>query len=96
MGIIGVSAAMLAAENVRAVSRAQEREHQIRSAARLLTAVSLWPRDDLDRHLGSTNQGWMLLRIDRSASTLYSVTVRERSSGRELLRTTLFRTESGP
>lgn len=94
LSIVGLAAASLSADSTRAVARAQDREQQVRDASRLLTAVSLWPREDLDRHLGTSAQGWMRMGIDRTTSTVYAVTIAERSSGRELLSTTLYRPAS--
>jgi type II secretory pathway pseudopilin PulG len=96
LSIVGLAAASLSADSTRAVTRALDREHQVREASQLLTAVSLWPREDLDRHLGKSTQGWMRLGIDRTTSTVYAVTVLERSSGRELLSTKLYRPATSP
>lgn len=91
LGVVGSAGAMTASELTRAVARVQEREAMTRSAARLLTAVSLWPREDLDRHLGRTAQGPMEMWVDRIEPTLYWVTLSEAATNRRLLQTTLFR-----
>lgn len=89
LGIVGSAGAMTAIEMTRTVARGQVREELTRSAARLLAAVSLWPQDDLDRHLGTTNQGPMKLGVDRVAPTLYRVTVIDAASGMRLLQSAI-------
>jgi len=91
LATVGSAAAWTASEAIRAVGRVHETETQIRSAARLLTAVSLWPREDLDRHLGSRRQGPWRMQINRVHPTLYDVTLADAVTGRVLLWTTLFR-----
>lgn len=90
LGIIGSAGAMSAFEMTRTVARTQLREELTRSAARLLAAVSLWPRDDLDRHLGTTNQGPMKLWVDRVEPTLYRVTVTHAATGVLLLQSAIY------
>jgi len=94
LATVGSAAAVSASESIRAVNRAHEREDEIRRAGRLLTAVSLWTHDDLDRHLGSTRQGPWWLRIDRVMPALYTVQLADSLSGGVLLRTTLLRWEA--
>ena len=67
LATVGSSAAWLVSETIRAVQHVHEEEGHVRSAARLATAVSLWPREDLDRHLGSTEQGSWRLIVDRKS-----------------------------
>lgn len=93
LATIGSTAAWTASESIRAVGRAREHESRVRLANRLLTAVSLWPRDDLDRHLGWRNQGPLRMRIDRPNPVLYEVTLRDGVTGTVLLSTRLFRSE---
>jgi len=85
------AAAWTASESMRAVGRAHETEARVRLAARLLTAASLWQREDLDRHLGSRPQGPLRMRIDRPRPTLYDVSLSDGATGKVLLRTSLFR-----
>lgn len=93
LATVGSAAAWTASESIRAVSRAWEREANVRGAARLLTAVSLWPREDLDRHLGTTAQGPWRLRVDRTRPMLYRVSVADSAGGPPRLQTMLLRQE---
>ncbi len=95
LAIIGSAAAWTASESIRAVGRTHETEARVRLANRLLTAASLWPREDLDRHLGSRAQGPLRMWIDRPRPTLYEVTVTDAATDAVLLRTVLFREEPG-
>ena len=91
LGIVASAAAWRTGEWLHSVSRVHAREAELRAGNRLFSAVSLWPREDLDRHLGSTAQGAWSLRVERPAETLYQVTLRDTASGAVLLRTTLYR-----
>lgn len=91
LGTVGSAAAWSATESLRAVARFHEREQVQRKADRLLTAVSLWPRADLDRHLGSSRQGPWRLRIDRPLITIYDVSLIDTVSNAVLIRTSLYR-----
>ncbi len=94
LATVGSAAAWTASESMRAVDRAHEAEARVRLAARLLTAASLWRREDLDRHLGSRAQGPLRMRIDRVRLTLYDVSLSDGVTERVLLRTSLFRREA--
>jgi type II secretory pathway pseudopilin PulG len=78
---------------VDSVRRAQESETDIRRASAFMDAIALWPRADLDRHLGSRPEGFWRLVIERPTPTLYLVALTDSSSRRELVRTALFRPE---
>jgi hypothetical protein len=91
LGVIASTAAWRTAEWMHTVHRAHTAEAQVRDAQRLLTAVSLWPREDLDRHLGARPQGAWMLSVDRASPELYRVTLRDTASRAVALRTTLYR-----
>ena len=93
LAIVGSAAAWTASESIRAVGRIREMESRVRLANRLITAASLWPREDLDRHLGSRAEGPLRMRIDRPRPALYQVTLTDAASRGMLLSTTLFRPE---
>jgi type II secretory pathway pseudopilin PulG len=80
-----------AAETGRALARAREVEHELRRANALYDAVALWPRADLDQHLGDRAQGPWRMRVDRPAPTLYTVVLTDSARRREILRTALHR-----
>jgi type II secretory pathway component PulK len=91
LGTVGSAAAWSATESLRAVTRMHEREQEQRKAGRLLTAISLWPRADLDRHLGTSIQGPWRLRIDRPLITIYEVSLTDTLSNAVLIGTSLYR-----
>jgi type II secretory pathway pseudopilin PulG len=94
LGTVGSAAAWSATESLRAVQRIHARETAQRRAGRFLNAASLWPRADLDRHLGDRPQGAWRVRIDRPTPTIYTVTVRDSLSGAVLVQTALYRDET--
>ena len=69
-------------------------ERDIRAASAFLDAVVLWPRDDLDRHMGTRREGPWLLTVDRRDSTLYHVTVFDSLGRRQLVETIVYRTDT--
>lgn len=88
MALLGV-----ATQSWRAVLSARDADRSLLEASAFLDAVALWPRDDLDRHLGERAQTPWRMRVDRPLPTLYVVTLAD-SSGREtLLVTSLYRPE---
>jgi len=90
----GATAVTMAAEAARDIQRARRAEVAMRAANAFFDAVSLWSRDDLDRHLGNRPQGAWLMRVDRPAPTLYVATLTDTATHVELLRTSLFRPET--
>ena len=83
---------------VDSVRRAREAEHDVRRASAFMEAITLWPRADLDRHLGNRAEGPWRLDINRPAPTLYLVVLTDSLSRRELVRTAIYRPEppNGP
>lgn len=84
-----------AAEARHAVLLARMAEQRVAAASRFLDRVALWPRSDLDRHLGIHPQGSWLLEVEHTAPGLYVVVLRDRSSGRKLITTALYRGGAG-
>ena len=89
----GATLIVLASESTRAVRRARAVDVEMREANALFEAVALWPRADLDRHLGERAQGRWRMRVDRPTPTVYVVTLTGSARSTELLRTALFRPE---
>ena len=87
----GVTVVSLAAESARAVTRARDAEGELRAANAFFNTVALWPRADLDRHLGDRRQGRWVMRVDRPYPTLYVVTLSDSSTRALILRTSLYR-----
>lgn len=96
LATVGSAGAWMASESIRTVNRVHEREAGVRAASRFLTAVSLWPREDLDRHLGTTAQGPWDLYIERVRPPLYAVSLADTTTGMVVLRTALFRDRVSP
>jgi type II secretory pathway pseudopilin PulG len=90
----GLAAVGMAAEASGAVARARAAEVETRQAARLMDAVSLWPREDLDRRLGDRRQGPFVLRIGRPDPELYTAVLADSATRRVLLSTSLFRRDT--
>jgi type II secretory pathway pseudopilin PulG len=80
-------------QGIDSVRRAEVAEADIRKASAFMDAIALWPRADLDRHLGNHAEGVWRLQIDRPAPTLYLVALTDSLSRRELVRTALYRPE---
>jgi len=81
----------LAAESLRAIDRARNRERELRAANAFFEAVALWSRADLDRHLGDRRQGHWVMRVDRPSPGLYTVSLADSGTHALLLRTSLYR-----
>lgn len=93
LGVAGAALMGLATESWRAVRTAREADTSLREASAFFDAVALWPREDLDRHLGDRAQGPWRMRVDRPTSALYVVTLADSTSGLTILETSLFRPE---
>ena len=74
-----------------AVERATRSEAELREASAFLEAVALWPREDLDRRLGTRPQGAWRLTIQRPDPTLYTIVLADSASSSVLLETSLYR-----
>ncbi len=93
LSLAGVAAVTAVAESAAAVRRAREADVEFRTAGAFLEAIALWTREDLDRRLGDRPQGPWRLIIGRPLPTLYTVALTDSTSGRVLLRTSLYRQE---
>jgi type II secretory pathway pseudopilin PulG len=91
----GVAMVTFVSESLRALARAEAADAELARASALLDAVALWPRADLDRHLGTRVQGAWRMRIARPSATLYIVVLTDSLEQWEILRTALYRPE-GP
>ena len=88
-----VSVVTLASESLRAVARAEAADEETARASAFLDAVALWPRADLDRHLGNRSEGAWRLDIQRPLPTWYTVTLLDSLGTVPLLATSLYRPE---
>jgi type II secretory pathway pseudopilin PulG len=91
LGVAGGAMAALAVGASTSVRRAQDADDETRRASALLEAVALWPREDLDRHLGTRVQGAWQVDVERPAPMLYTVSVADSTGRLELLHTALYR-----
>lgn len=66
-------------------------EMRLRQADQLLSAIALWPREDLDRHLGDRRQGEWTVRVQHPTPTIYVATVLDAGVAREWMRTMVYR-----
>lgn len=90
----GLGAVIMVAETGRVVERARAIEREVEAASALMDAVSLWPREDLDRHLGDHPQGAWRMSVDRESGSLYVVTISDTAKGAALISTVLYRKEA--
>jgi type II secretory pathway pseudopilin PulG len=91
--VAGLATVAVVRQAIDSARRAQESEAEIRRASAFMDAIALWPRADLDRHLGDRPEGAWRLVIDRPAPMLYLVALTDSLSRRELVRTALYRPE---
>lgn len=93
LAIAGAAVVVLATESARAVERAAAADADTQRASALLDAVALWPREDLDRHLGDREEGAWRMIVDRPTPTLYTVALLDSTGRHTILRTVLYRAE---
>jgi type II secretory pathway pseudopilin PulG len=93
LGVAGAALATLAVGATDAVQRAERLDDDVRRASAFLDVVALWPREDLDRRLGTRPQGEWLLDVQHVAPALYTVAIADSGDARPLLRTALYRAE---
>jgi type II secretory pathway pseudopilin PulG len=93
LGAAGAALATLAVGATDAVRRAERLDDDVRRASAFLDVVALWPRADLDRHLGAHPQGEWILEVQHIAPALYTVGITDSGDARPLLRTALYRAE---
>jgi hypothetical protein len=89
--VAALASVAMVRQAVDSVRRAESAEAEIRRASAFMDAIALWPRADLDRHLGQRPEGSWRLIIDRPVPTLYLVALTDSLSRRELVRTALYR-----
>jgi hypothetical protein len=99
--VAGAWAVAMANQSAVAIHHVQEVEAETRRASGFLDAVMLWPRTDLDQHLGSHAEGPWVLIISRPLPDLYIAvlttapdTAHGQTDGRDLLHTAIYRPEA--
>ena len=91
LAIVGAALLGVAAESLSRLEHARRRERELLRANNLISAVSLWSREDLDRRLGKRRQGSWFLEIQRTSARLYEASIRDAATGEVLLATALYR-----
>lgn len=94
LAVVGAAVVALAADSAHAVERATSADAATARASAFLDAVALWPREDLDRHLGTRDEGPWRMTVGRPVPTLYTVALADSAERRILLTTVLFRAEA--
>jgi type II secretory pathway pseudopilin PulG len=89
--VAGLAATAAVRQGAEVARRAEAADADLRRASAFLDAVALWPREDLDRHLGDRPEGPWRLRVDRPIPTLYLVGLTDSTDTRMLLHTALYR-----
>lgn len=90
LALIGLSTLELVQTAARLSRVAATAETELSEASRLLHAVSLWSRSELEQRLGAREQGEWLLEITRETPDFYLVVVRDRAQGAKWLQTGVF------
>jgi type II secretory pathway pseudopilin PulG len=96
VAMTATSVASMASGAVRAAERMRAADGEMRRASAFLDVVALWPREDLDRHLGDREQGVWRLRIGRPTSLVYTALLLDSAGRRPLLATAMYRPDSIP
>jgi len=92
LGVAGLTALGAERQAAAAVEAARRADEETARASAFLDAVALWPRADLDRHLGVRDEGGVWhLRVERPAPTIYLVTLTDTADARVILGTSLHR-----
>jgi hypothetical protein len=89
----GATMIALSSQSIDSLRRARAAERETERASEFFEAIALWPRSDLDRHLGDRQQGPWRLTVKRPLPTLYTVMLTDSTGGRTLLTTALYRAE---
>lgn len=91
--IAGLSASVWMRQVILTTEHARLVANETRAASDYLDVIALWPREDLDRHLGERRQEAWVVRIERPKATLYTVAVLDSIAGRVFVQTVLYRAE---
>lgn len=92
--IAALSAATWVRQTMIATEAARQASIRLRAASAYLDRVALWPREDLDRHLGERHEGPYVVRVGRPLPTVYSVAMLDSTGAHSLLQTSIYRPEA--
>ena len=91
--IAGLSTAVWVQQTMLTVDHAHTVVAEVSAASDYLDRIALWPREDLDRHLGVRREGPWLVQVERPTPTIYAVAIGDSSLAQPLLHTWLYRAE---
>jgi len=80
-----------AAQARHAVALSMTSEDRLNAASAFLDHVVLWPREDLDRHLGTHPQAQWWLDVEHPVAELYTIAIVDSASHQKLLDTIVYR-----
>jgi len=93
----GIGLVELVGSGLRAERAARQREDELATEERLLSALTLLNRTELDQRIGRRQIGEFIVNVQRPERTLYRVAVlRDQSPQVEDLVTVVYRAESRP
>lgn len=91
--IAGLSASVWVRQTLLTVDHAHLAVDELEAASDYLDRIALWPREDLDRHLGTRLEGPWVVEVQHPTPTIYEVRIGDSASTQPLLRTWLYRAE---
>jgi type II secretory pathway pseudopilin PulG len=91
--IAAVSTAGWVRQTISATTSAQAATVRLRAASAYLDRLALWPREDLDRHLGERREGPYAVMVSRPLPTVYAVVLMDSTGSITLLQTSIYRPE---
>jgi hypothetical protein len=91
LGWAAFAIATTVAQSTTSAERAAVVEAETAAAVALLEVIALWPREDLDRHLGTRRVGGWDVTVLRPTAAIYDVAISDTVTGRFVLATSLYR-----
>lgn len=92
LGTAGLATVAVLGAGLQDAARARQRETEMATASRVLTALTLLTRDELAQRVGQYPLGEFLVRIQRPAPALYRIAlVRADAPALEVLVTVVYR-----
>ena len=95
LALVGLSAAALEREASAVMMSSDVSVIELEAASDLLEVATLWPLEDLVRHLGTTSEGQFLLRVSARGPTVFHLSVQPALTTRVVLATDVYRARRG-
>lgn len=95
LGTAGLALTGLVHQAIRAQAASERAERTLDEADRVLSALTLLAREDLDRRLGTHPLGEFLVNIQRPERTLYRIAIAETAAPERLLLVTVLHRAQG-